>query len=814
VRRSKVNALGQLVRLDEPVANTGPGDAETPAQPTSYTYDILGNLIKVTQGAQQRFFKYDSLSRLIRAKNPEQDANSALALTDPLTGNGQWALGYTYDNNGNLATKVDARNVTTTYGYDALNRAMGRTYSDSTPAVTYVYDTLTNGKGRLSSVSSSVSTTNYLSYDALGRVTGSSQVIDGVTYSMPDYKYDLAGNLTSQTYPSGRVVTTTFDNAGRLSHVDGQKTGESNKTYISSPTYSAHGAMTEMKLGLHLWEHTIFNSRLQPALIGLGTVQNVQNAQDFNRFRVDYAYNTPNQADNNGNVRQQTISVPDSSGTYLATLSQYYEYDELNRLKTAVELNGSTQSWKQSFVYDRYGNRTFNTGTGQTTSNVVGSLLTIDPSNNRITANQGYILYDNAGNLTRDFEGHIFSYDAENKQATTSDGFAAGGTDYKYDGDGRRVKKINGTGQATTIFVYNAMEQMVAEYSNTPAASGSGGTSYLTSDPLGTPRAITDADGEVKSRHDYLPFGEELSYNLGGRSTTQKYTYGTSDPDNVRQKFTQKERDLETGLDYFNARYYSSTQGRFTGVDPENAGASFIYPQSWNGYVYSLNNPLTYIDSNGLRWAQIAVANGVRFEWFDDNQRDASGQTEYDRALASGWAAVSFNESQSFSFTNGTLAPGETLTTFTLNPDGKVDRSDHKVSGKEWLKFLALATIIDNVSVFMGRKDPGVTNHLLSNFVKSLVGKDTDISLPDLPQIAPAVSIGSSTKADKMSKKADDLISGSLKKSRSYRSELGQKTYKELLDLAKKGGAEGKAAQGMKKLIEQAERLRDKVKGK
>jgi RHS repeat-associated protein len=70
----------------------------------------------------------------------------------------------------------------------------------------------------------------------------------------------------------------------------------------------------------------------------------------------------------------------------------------------------------------------------------------------------------------------------------------------------------------------------------------------------------------------------------------------------VRQGFTLKERDDETGLDYFLARYYSSTQGRFTSGDPENAGADVRDPQSWNGYGYGRNNPLEYTDPDGQKY--------------------------------------------------------------------------------------------------------------------------------------------------------------------------------------------------------------------
>jgi RHS repeat-associated protein len=62
---------------------------------------------------------------------------------------------------------------------------------------------------------------------------------------------------------------------------------------------------------------------------------------------------------------------------------------------------------------------------------------------------------------------------------------------------------------------------------------------------------------------------------------------------------TGKERDAETGLDYFLARYYSGAQGRFLSVDPENAGAKKEDPQSWNAYAYSRNNPLKYVDPDG-----------------------------------------------------------------------------------------------------------------------------------------------------------------------------------------------------------------------
>ncbi len=73
-------------------------------------------------------------------------------------------------------------------------------------------------------------------------------------------------------------------------------------------------------------------------------------------------------------------------------------------------------------------------------------------------------------------------------------------------------------------------------------------------------------------------------------------------PDTVNfasSRFTGKERDAETGLDYFGARYMSSAQGRFTSPDAPFADQNVGDPQSWNLYTYGRNNPLRYVDPTG-----------------------------------------------------------------------------------------------------------------------------------------------------------------------------------------------------------------------
>jgi len=100
--------------------------------------------------------------------------------------------------------------------------------------------------------------------------------------------------------------------------------------------------------------------------------------------------------------------------------------------------------------------------------------------------------------------------------------------------------------------------------------------------------------------------------------------------DGIRQQFTLKERDIETGLDYFGARYYASTHGRFT--SPDNiAFSKGTNPQTWNLYAYTSNNPLNRVDKNGRDWFQIGDGYGARFEWYEGKKhkyRDADGKEQ------------------------------------------------------------------------------------------------------------------------------------------------------------------------------------------
>ena len=127
------------------------------------------------------------------------------------------------------------------------------------------------------------------------------QVTDGQTYTTA-YTYNLSGALIEETYPSGRVVKNTLDNDGELMQVQSRKLNDTFKNYANSFNYTAAGAVSAMRLGNGKWENTVFNARLQPTQIGLGS-----SATDTGLLKLNYDYGT---TDNNGNVKSQQIIVP------------------------------------------------------------------------------------------------------------------------------------------------------------------------------------------------------------------------------------------------------------------------------------------------------------------------------------------------------------------------------------------------------------------------------------------------------------------------------------------------------------------------
>jgi RHS repeat-associated protein len=368
--------------------------------------------------------------------------------------------------------------------------------------------------------------------------------------------------------------------------VGGSKTGETAKTYASSVEYTPHGGLKQLKLGNGLWEQWGFNARLQPSSIKLGSTLG---SNGILGLQLEYGVasgDTCSSIQNNGNLCKQTISGSSFSGT------QMYGYDTRNRLTSATE----TAAWSETYGYDRFGNRWVSARSG------LPGLTLMTPTaeawykaeKNRIdVAVRTDWAYDLAGNVTA-VANQSLQYDAEGrtKQVTRTVAGIPYTSQHFYDGLGQRVRSVNEAG-AITRYLYNALGELVGENCQGPCGAVTYGTHYITPDWLGSTRAITSATGATVARYDYTPFGEQILSGYANRGSLWSANLG------VTAKFTGKERDGETGLDYFGARYFSGAQGRFTSTDEPLNDQEQSDPQSWNLYSYVRNNPLRFIDPTG-----------------------------------------------------------------------------------------------------------------------------------------------------------------------------------------------------------------------
>jgi RHS repeat-associated protein len=522
---------------------------------TAYSYDPLGHLVLITQGAQQRAYQYDGLGQLIAAKIPETQ---------------NLATSYTYTDFGSVLQKTDPRGIVTTNSYDALARLSQVAYSDGTPTITYSYGAAgapNFGAGRITSVVDG-SGTETLQYDSMARTKQVARVVAGQTYTT-SYAY-TAGQLSSIAYPSGRTVNITPDAIGRLSQI-----GSNNSNILTIGSYNAAGEILGATYGNGMTANYTYNSRLELATLVSGSTTTPM---------LNLTYNYGSQ--NNGQIQGITDGVTPSQ-------SSSYTYDELGRLRVA-QTNDLTaaNTWKLKFSYDRYGNRLSEIPEAGTATMPFNEVL-VDPTTNRITALQ----YDAAGNVTNDGL-HSYAYDAENK-ITHVDGAGS----FVYDAGGLRVKK-NGT-----LYIYDG-SHVIAEYpigvaSASPsveylygngkllASFASGVTTYYYSDHLSI-RALADASGTVVGRQSQYPYGELVSGLQTG--TTTKWD------------FTNYERDLavgDSGLDNAKARYYANRFGRFMSIDPFSG--SLTNPQSLNKFSYASGDPVNFVDPNGMLITRVCM---------------------------------------------------------------------------------------------------------------------------------------------------------------------------------------------------------------
>jgi RHS repeat-associated protein len=608
-RRSKTDGLGRLIEVDEPNSTTAtvnvcPGTGE-PIWVTTYTNDALNNLTAVVQGgSRNRSFTFDSLKRMTQSTNPEPGT-----------------ISYAYDLNGNVSTKTDGRSITSTYSYDDLNRVAGITYSNGDPSVSYTYDQdqstcLGLGQnncyniGHRTTMSDAGGTEN-LAYDKMGRELVEQRTTNSITKNTT-YTYDLAGDLATLTYPSGRTITYTYDSAGRAS--DAVDTTNSINYAVgscsngaASPTtgtcYTPQGAVSQIQNGTNLVSTYLFNVRLQPCwmyattgtALATSTLCTATDSTPGNILDLKYCFYTwssgacSSSTTNNGNV----IGITNNRDT---TRTQNFTYDQVNRIVSAA---GSTYSqssahcWGETYTYDQWANMS---AIGVISSSYNGCLqdsLSVSVTTNNQLSSAGFS-YDAAGNMLTD-NVNTYAWNAESEMKSGS------GVTYTYDGDGNRLMKAN-----QKIYWYGAGTEILDEsdtsgnFTNEYVFFGgrriairsvsSGTIDYYEEDMLGSSRTLVQAGGTSPCFDaDFLPFGYEKDV-----TTTCSQNY----------KFEGKERDTETGDDDFGARYYTFRLGRWLSADWSSVPAPVPYanltnPQTLNLYAMVSDNPESFADLDG-----------------------------------------------------------------------------------------------------------------------------------------------------------------------------------------------------------------------
>jgi RHS repeat-associated protein len=608
-RKSQTDGLGHLTTVWE--------DPNGLNYETDYTYNVLGDLLKAVQKGgsgnsaswRTRTFAYDSLGELLCSANPEITSSTSSPATCPNPDNGTYTSGtvrYAYDNDGNLHSRTaplenqqSTATVTTTYLYDTLNRVTSKTYTDQTPSVTYVYDggtiagcsppatnpAATNLTFRMSAMCDGSGATAW-SYDPEGRTLAEARKIGSVTDQI-SYGYTLNGVVKAVTYPlsGGSTPFTLSYDVNAANRVDSVTDGTT--TYAQVQSTWATGMPKTYLYANGVQFSDSYNARLQPLTL---TAEQVSSSNTL--FYKTYNFNTGSsgsQGHDNGTLAGVTDAL-DTLGLNRPNGSVNYTYDTLNRLSSAATtgtactmMSGGTLNWGSSYTVDAWGNLT-----AKTSTLCQGEAMTPSTANasNQLSAAS----YDSAGNLIQ-VNGVGYTYDAEGRLVNGS------GSTYTYDGMGERVAKPGklywkGTG-STALVETDANDKNPTKYiffNGKRVARLEPAVEYYVTDNIDSTALLTGSSGNILNESLFFPYGVEQV--IAQQDSSNNY------------KFTGKERDPETGLDDFGARYYNSSLGRFTTPDWDGKPTAVPYssfgdPQTLNLYSYVENGPLNKVDADG-----------------------------------------------------------------------------------------------------------------------------------------------------------------------------------------------------------------------
>ncbi len=517
---------------------------DTAGRLTSYAYDNLNRMASMTDAANKTStFQYDVLSRvtsLTDASNQQyQFVYDAVGRQTQITRGGS-SMSYAYDEVGNRTQRTDYNGVVTNYSYDNLNRLTTLTYPSRT--VTYAYDPLDNVT-RATNENGSV----YISYDNRYRV---SSLSDPFYYGI-SYNYDTAGNRTKLKVNGATYATYTYDAVNRLTNL--ADSASLNFTY----NYDAEDRLT---------------SRSAPNGVVSGYAYDGLD-------RLTSLMHTAGATILSGNLYTHN-NAHNISGWTTASEQKAYTYDAVDRLTNVTNFEAPAENYS----YDGVGNRT---------ASHLSASYGYQPFNKLTSTASATYTYDNNGNLISKTDASgttTFTFNEENQltQVALPSGLTV---NYKYDGLGRRIQRTTSSG-ANERYVYDGADALIdlnADWSvattylnglgidnHLRQTSATTGVSYFHANHLGSTAALTDQSGAVVEQLSYDSFG-----NNGG-STRTRFTY------------TGRERDSDTGMLYYRARFYDPQLGRFISEDPIGLADGI------NSYAYAKNSPPNGTDPLGL----------------------------------------------------------------------------------------------------------------------------------------------------------------------------------------------------------------------
>jgi RHS repeat-associated protein len=520
----------------------------------------------------------------LNAKVPEAFYASKDYQFTLLDGNGNSII-YTLNTSGSINIAY-ADNTNESFAYNTHGQLISKT-ERSGDTFNYIYD----DNGRLST-RGGPDFTEFYSYDSNDRLLEASRSPVGVgSAQSTTFTYGDNGKISKIDYgPSGRNISYSYDSQGRRS---GYITDDGFEVRYS---YNIEGRLSGLRNGSNqqLVDY-LYNTdgRLSRETKGNGTSSTYSYDAKGQLIRIDN-YNPA------GIISSSLQYAYDAKGQRIGEIgpdgSWNYSYDAIGQLIKAdfISSNGAISNQSQKYIYDSAHNRT-STKVNGTQINYTSNNL-----NQYISVDSASYSYDADGNQTRASDAS-YIYNSENRLVRMSRGDNI--WEYEYDLLGNRSAVIhNGqvtsflvdplSGYGNVVGVYKSDGSLDAHYAHGNgllAGFGPGGGWYYEADAIGSVRNYTDDSGNsLTGGITYDPFGGQLGGDARGLATSAQARYGFVGKLGVEQD--------GSGLVYMRARQYDPTIGRFTSADPLGVNGG-----SDNINSYANNNPVVFVDANGLR---------------------------------------------------------------------------------------------------------------------------------------------------------------------------------------------------------------------